>query len=115
MPRFYPGRAAASRACTGLTLDKINHLINIYRGAGVLTRTITRIIPKIDPESRLDPVRSQKSMLTLGIPQRLRSKPNKFSAYRPRSWFFPLLDGKKNGAGERMTALPKRSDHSAGS
>jgi len=110
-----PGRGAASRACTGLTLDKINHLINIYRGAGVLTRTITRIIPKIDPEPRLDPVRSQKSMLTLGIPQRLRSNPNNFSAYRPRSSSFTPASAKKNGATGRMTALPKRSDHSAGS
>ena len=110
-----PGRAAAGRACTGLTLDKIDHLINIYRVEGAVTRTITRVIPKIDPESRLDPVRSQKSMLTLGIPQRLRSNPNKFSAYRPRSSSFTPASAKKNGATGRMTALAKLSSYSAGS
>ena len=110
-----PGRAAAGRACTGLTLDKIDHLINIYRVEDAVTRTITRVIPKIDPESRLDPVRSQKSMLTLGIPQRLRSNPNKFSAYRPRSSSFTPASAKKNGATGRMTALAKLSSYSAGS
>ena len=110
-----PGRGAASRACTGLTLDKIDHLINIYWVEGAVTRTITRVIPKIDPESRLDPVRSQKLMSSLGIPQRLGSKPNNFSAYLPHLLHLPRLLRQKNGATGRMTAPAKLSRYSAGS
>ena len=110
-----PGRGAASRACTGLTLNKIDHLINIYRVEGAVTRTITRVIPKINPEPRLDPARSQKSMLVLGIPQRPRSNPNNFSAYRPRNPSCTPASAKKNGATGRMTAPAKLSNYSAGS
>ena len=63
------------------------------------------------PEDQGDP--EPKYDMCLGSPLPARHNPNNFSGSRPRRWAFPLLDGEKNGAGGRMTALAKRSRYSA--